>query len=405
MTVALVPLRYNLRNMTVRWPTTVLTVAVVAIVVACACVLFGLVDGLQHSNDVSGDPQNVIVLSKRADNEISSFFDLGTAQTILTLDGIARGEPLTPRQVEAGLPAVDGQPLAAREMVYIPVMQRKDGSRVNLTFRGVDPPSPHLRHDFRIVAGRYFQPGVRECIISPALSRRFEGAQIGQSLVVTDKESYRVVGLFTAGGGVAESEVWTGFEDLAANTNRTGAVSTMRIKGTSPDATLQLIKTLTEDNRFALKPLREPSYYADQNFTAVFLTFLGALIAVMLTIGALFAAANTMFAAVKSRTREIGTMRALGFSRTAILLSFLLEAIIITALGGLLGAALSLLFSNWSFGISDFNNFSERVIQLRLGPMPLAVAIGMTLAMGIFGGLFPAIRAVQLDVIKSLREL
>lgn len=403
--MALVPLKYNLRNLTVRWPTTLLTVLVVAIVVACTCVLFGLVDGLMHSNAVSADPENLIVFSKRADNETSSGFDIATAQEIANLPGIARGGPLDAAQAAAGLPDVDGKPLAAQELIHIPVMQRADGSRVNLTIRGTDAASPHLRRDFQIVAGRYFQPGVRQCIVSPAISRRFAGARVGETLRVSDKEAYEVVGLFTAAGGAAESEVWTGIQDLAANINRTGNVSTMRLRGATPADTVRLIDTLSADNRFALKPIREPAYYDSQNITLLFLVFLGSLIAVMLTVGALFAAANTMFAAVKARTREIGTMRALGFGRGAILLSFLLESVLLTALGGALGAALSLLASRWSFGISDFNSFSERVIQLRLGLIPLAVALVMTLAMGVFGGLFPAIRAVRLDVIKSLREL
>ncbi|GIW88605.1 MAG: multidrug ABC transporter permease [Isosphaeraceae bacterium] len=403
--MALVPLRYNLRNLAVRWPTTLLTVLVVAIVVACTCVLFGLVDGLEHSNAISGDPQTLVVLGKRADNETSSYFDVDKAQTIATLDGIATGPPRTDAQAAAGWPDVEGRPLAAGEIVHIPIMTRTDGSRVNLTIRGVDAASPYLRPDFQIVAGRYLRPGTRECILSPGMSRRFTGAQLGSELVVTDKETYRVVGLFTAGGSVAESEVWTGRDDVAAATNRTGSVSSMRIRAASPDAAVALIDTLSNDNRFVLKPIRESKYYADQNLTALFLTFLGSLIAVLLTIGALFAAANTMFAAVKSRTREIGTLRALGFSRPAILFSFLLEAILITTLGGLLGALLSLIASRWSFGISDFNTFTERMIQIRIGLVPLAVAIAMTLAMGIFGGLFPAIRAVRLDVIKALREL
>ncbi len=411
--MALVPLKYNLRNLIVRWPTTLLTVVVVAIVVACTCVLFGLVDGLQHSNSVSGDPEILIVLGRRADNETSSYFGNDTADDILTLNGIARGPARTDAQAQAGIPDVQDRPLAAREMVHIPVMARTDGSRVNLTIRGVDSPSPYLRKDFEIVAGRYLRPGVRECIVSPALSRRFAGAQLGGKLRVSDKEAYDVVGLFRAAGGVAESEVWSGIDDVAANTNRGGSVSSMRIKGADPASTVQLIETMsppvegatTGDNRFALKPIRERAFYEKQNLTALFLTFLGSLIAVLLTVGALFAAANTMFAAVKARTREIGTMRALGFSQWAILFSFMLEAIFITGLGGLIGAGLSLLFSRISFGISDFNTFSERVIQLRLGVLPLAVAFGMTLAMGLFGGLFPAIRAVRLDVIRSLREL
>jgi len=269
----------------------------------------------------------------------------------------------------------------------------------------VVPASPFLRPNFVIEEGRYINPGTRECMIPRSLVGRFPGTRLGQQFRVSDKEVYNVVGIFSAGSSVAESEVWTGREDLAANTNNDRSVSTVRIRAEDNTALESLTDSITGDTRFGLLPKRENVYYQSQNTTAVFLTVIGTVIAVLLTIGALFAAANTMFAAVKSRTREIGTMRALGFSRTAILLSFLLEAVVITAIGGALGALISLLFSNWSFGISDFSSFSERMIQLRFGALPLAVALGMTLAMGIFGGLFPAIRAVRLDVVKALREL
>jgi putative ABC transport system permease protein len=403
--MALVPLKYNLRNLSVRWPTTLLTVLVAAIVVACSCVLFGLVDGLMYSQAVSGDPLTILVMRKGADSETTSYFTLQTVQDLATLNGIAKGRDRTPEEVEKSFPDAKGQPLVAGELLNIPVMNRSDGTRVNLTIRGATPASPYLRPSFQIIEGRYFRPGTRECIVSRSLTKRFAGGQLGQQLRVSDKEAYDVVGIFSANSGAAESEVWTGREDLAANTNNESSVSTARIRVVDNKAFETLSGTITNDTRFGQLPKRETVYYQSQNLTLVFLAVIGTIIAVLLTIGALFAAANTMFAAVKSRTREIGTMRALGFSRTSILLSFLLEAVIITAIGGAIGALLSLLFSNWSFGISDFTSFSERVIRLRFGALPLAVALGMTLAMGVFGGLFPAIRAVRLDVVKSLREL
>ncbi len=403
--MAFVPLKYTLRNLSVRWPTTLLTVLVAAIVVSCTCVLFGLVDGLMYSQAVSGDPLTLLVMRKGADNENSSNFTLQTAQDLATLKGIAQGRARTSEEVSQGLPDVQDKPLIAGELMNIPVMARSDGSRVNLTIRGVAPTSPYLRPNFTITQGRYFNPGTRECIVSRFLVGRFPGTQVGQQLRVSDKEVYDVVGIFTAGSSAAESEIWTGREDLAANTNNDRSVSTARIRATDSPALEAISDTITNDPRFGQLPKRESVYYQSQNGTALFLTVIGTVIAVLLTIGALFAAANTMFAAVKSRTREIGTMRALGFSRASILFSFLFEAIVITAIGGALGALISLLFSNWSFGISDFSSFSERMIRLRFGFLPMSVALGMTLAMGIFGGLFPALRAVRLDVVKALRSL
>ncbi len=403
--MALIPLKYNVRNLQVRWPTTTLTILVTAIVVACSCVLFGLVEGLNYSQNISGDPLDLIVFRKGADSETTSNFGIDKAQDLANLPGIARGLPISDEQKAKGLPDPSGQPLVAGELLNIPIMTKRDGKRANLIIRGVDTASPWLRPDFQIVAGRYFVPGRNECVVAAGLSRRYANARLGDVLRVSEKETYRVVGLFTAGGSAAESEIWTGRIDLARNTNNDASVSVVQLRAESPTARDQIINTVQNETRFGLLPIRETQYFADQNRTALFLTVLGTIIAVLLSIGALFAAANTMFAAVKSRTREIGTMRALGFSRTSILLSFLGEALLICVLGGLLGSLATLFFQNWSFGISDFNSFSERTIQFRFGPLVFAVAFGMTLAMGLFGGLFPALRAVRLDVVKSLREL
>lgn len=401
----LIPLKYNLRNLSARWPTTILTVAVAAIVVTCTSVLFGLVDGLLTTQSLSADPLDLIVMRKGSDNETNSSIDRSTALEVTTSGGIATG-PLEPAQTDVGLPSVGpGEKLSVGELIHIPVMARSDGSRVNLTIRGVGAVSPFLRRDFRIVAGRYFRPSVGECVVPVAIAKRFKGAGLGDVLRISEREEYKVVGLFKAGGGSAESEVWTSLEDLGRFTNNDSVVTSIQVRAASLQDSNALIDKFKDDKRFNLKVIREANYYKDQQSTWQFLAIVGTIIAVLLTVGALFAAANTMFSAVKSRTREIGTMRALGFSRRAILLSFLLEAVVICLIGGIAGALLSLLFSNWSFGISDFDTFSERVIQIRFGLLPLAVAGAMTLAMGIFGGLFPAVRAVRLDVIKSLREM
>ncbi len=403
--MALIPLSYNLRNLRARWTTTLLTVLVTALVVCSSCVLFGMVEGLRYSQQVSGEPLDILILRKGASSETGGGFARGTAAELKTQPGIARGGPIDAASQAAGLPDVQGQPLAAGELVTIPVMIRLDGKRANLIVRGVEPASPWLRPAVQIVSGRYFVPGKNECIVGAGLSRRFRGARLGDTLRCGEKEAYTVVGLFTAGGSASESEVWTGIEDLGANTRNQQSVSSMQIRAATVADRDRMLEAIKNETRFGLNPLVESRYYADQNATALFLTVLGTLIALLLSIGALFAAANTMFAAVKSRTREIGTMRALGFPRRAVLLSFLGESLLLCGLGGVLGWLATLGFRSWQFGISDFNSFSERTIQLRFGPLVFAVAFGMTLAMGLFGGLFPAVRAVRLNVVKALREL
>jgi putative ABC transport system permease protein len=385
----MIPLKYNVRNLRVRWVNTLMTVLGTGLIVWSSCILFSMVDGLQHSHTVSGDPLDLIVLRKGSSDETTSGYDLSKAQDLATLDGIAHDE--------------QGRPLAAPEILNIPVAERATGGRTNIIVRGVVPVSRTLRPNFRIVQGRDFEPGRGECIVSKSISGRFKGASIGGILRFGEKESYRVVGLFTAGGSDAESEVWADIKDVARNMAREGTVSVVQIRAASvPD--LQRIKaTIDSDTRFRLAATPEAEYFARQTQASLFLKGAGTVIAVLLTFGAMFAAANTMYAAVSARTREIGTMRALGFSRLDILLSFLGESVLLCSLGGLLGMVATLPMTALTFGTLDA--FVERTVQFRFGPLVLTVALTMTLAMGIFGGLFPALRAVRLDVIRALREL
>src|SRR5947208_1392694 len=188
----MIPIKYNTRNLRVRWVTTALTVVGTGMIVWSSCLVFSLVEGLQHSMSVSGDPLDLIVLRKGSTNEVNGGFAKDKADSLLTLGGILRDE--------------SGAVLAAPELLNIPVMERNDGSRTNIIIRGVSAASPRLRRSFTIVQGRYFEPGRGECVVSRGVSRRFKGAKIGGMLRVGDKETYRVVGLFTAGGSAAESE-------------------------------------------------------------------------------------------------------------------------------------------------------------------------------------------------------
>ncbi|WP_435015974.1 ABC transporter permease [Tundrisphaera sp. TA3] len=387
----MVPIKYNVRNLRARWVNTSLTVLGTAMIVWSSCALFSLVEGLQHSLNVSGDPLDLIVLRKGADSETSSGFDSDKADKIPNLPGIARDD--------------SGKPLAASELVNIPIAERVDGGRTNLIIRGVEPASRKLRPDFTIVQGRDFEPGKGECIVSRSLSRRFKGAGLGGTLKVGERESYRVVGLFTAGGSAAESEVWVDRTDLGQNIRREGSVSSAQLRGATAADRDQLRKTLQDDPQFKLAAVSEADFYAKQSATATFYKVAGVIIALFLGIGAMFSAANVMYAAVASRTREIGTMRALGFSRRAILASFLGESVLLCTLGGIVGLLATLPLSALTFGTNNFDTFAEVSVRFRIGPLVVGVALLMTLAMGLLGGLFPAVRAVRMDVISALREL
>jgi putative ABC transport system permease protein len=403
--MALVPLKYTVRNLWVRRATTILTILVTAISVATTCVMFGLIEGLLTSNQVSGDPLDVIVLRKGASAETAGGFNVDTAREIETLEGIARAPVLTEAQKASHMPDLEGGPLLAGELVTIRVITKANNTKTNIILRGAAEASPHLRRDFQIIAGRYLTPGTRECMISPSMVGKYRGAQLGDRLVTGESESYEVVGLFTAGGSAAESEVWVDRDVLARELKAEGAVNSVQLRAASAQARDAVMQRITSETRLGLSPMTETKFFADQQFTAIMLTVIGTLIGIAMSTGAIFAAANTMFAAVKSRTREIGTLRALGFPRRAILMSFLGEALLIAIIGGVVGCLSTLLFRSWSFAILDFNTFADRSFQLKVGPLVLAVALAMTLAMGVFGGLFPALRAVRLDVVKSLREV
>ena len=387
----MVPIKYNVRNLRSRWVNTTMTVLGTAMIVWSSCALFSLVEGLQHSLNVSGDPLDLIVLRKGTESETTSGISAEPGDKIPNLRGIARDE--------------SGRPLAASELVSIPIVERADGGRTNLIIRGVEPASRQLRPTFRIVQGRDFEPGKGEAIVSKTLSRRFKGAGLGGTIKAGERESYRVVGLFTAGGGSAESEVWVDLKDLQQNIRREGNRSSVQLRAASAEDRDRLRRTLQDDPQFKLAAIPEAEYFAKQQATATFYKVAGVVIALFLGVGAMFSAANVMYAAVASRTREIGTMRALGFSRRAILLSFLGESVLLCALGGIVGLLATLPLSALTFGTNNFDTFAEVSVHFRIGPLVVAVAVIMTLAMGLFGGLFPAVRAVRMNVISALREL
>jgi putative ABC transport system permease protein len=387
----MIPLKYNVRNLRVRWKTTLMTILGTGLVVWSSCILFGLVEGLEHSLSISGDPLDLIVMRKGSSTETTGGFETTKADEIIILPGIMRDQ--------------EGQPLAAKELLNIPIAERENGTTTNIIIRGVQPASRKLRPDFTIIAGRDFVDGKGECIVSKRMSARFKGAQVGGRLVFGSKEIYNVVGIFTAGGSSAESEIWADLKDVEKNTGRDGSVSCVQLRAASATDFNNLKRTIDDEDRFRLAAIPEPLYFETQSRSGIFLKGAGTLIAVLLTFGAMFSAANTMFAAVSARTRDIGTMRALGFSQFDILISFLGESLLLCGLGGAIGLLAALPLNALTYETSDLNSFASVTVAFRFGPMVVAVALVMTLAMGVFGGMFPALRAVRLDVISALREL
>jgi putative ABC transport system permease protein len=386
----MVPVKYNIRSLRVRWVTTAMTAAAIALVVCVSVLTFGLAAGLKQALTIAGSELDLIVLRKGSQNETSSGIEQQVAHEVSTLDGIALDD--------------QGRPLASVEFVTILTRPRRgDNGTTNVVVRGLTDVGRGLRPGFRIVQGRDLRPGQHEAITSRAMAERFEDMGRGESLPINNVP-FEIVGYFEAGGAASESEVWTDLRDLTTVRKTPGAVSSVNLRARDAAARESIVHRIQEDPQFNLRVVDTKQYYEDQLQSASAIRWIGYFIAGCLTVGAMFAAANTMYGAVASRAREIGTLRALGYTRTSVLLSFLLESVILCLLGGVLGCLAILPFNGYSTGTANFSTFSEIVFAFRFGPTVLLQGVLMALTMGLLGGLFPAVRAVRLNIVRALRE-
>lgn len=386
----MIPIKYNVRNLRVRWVTTLMTVIATAVVVGVTVLVFGFSDGLEQALRLSGEPLDVVVLRKGSDNETGSTIESQVAREIANQPEIAKDD--------------SGVPLCASEHVTILIKPRQvDGAKVNVIVRGVQPASRALRPDFKIVEGRDFKLGVNEAITSRALANRFQQLGLNEKFEI-NKVDFTIVGYFEAGGSSAESEVWTSIDDLTGARRTPGAISVVNLRCQDEAAKEKLIAKLKDDEQFKLKPVDEMKYFEDQTSSSILIKSLGFILGGFLTFGAMFAAANTMYAAVANRAREIGTLRAIGFSRSAILTSFMLESVLLCLIGGLLGCLANLPLIGRSGGTSNFATFSELTFSFQFGPWTFIRGFSMALVMGLLGGLFPAVRAVRMKVVDALRQ-
>lgn len=384
----MIPLKYNLRSLRVRWVTTLLTCLGIGIVVFASVLTFGMIDGIEHALTTSGDPSDVIVMRKGSNDEMSSTMAPDQARDLVNLEGISDGP--------------DGEPLASREFVTIALKPRRNGGgTANVMMRGLDFVGRQLRPNFEIVEGRDIKPGVNELITSRSIARRFENLGMGEQFDINGV-MFTVVGHFEAGGSSAESEVWADLRDLTAAQRFDGAVSVVNFRASDDETRRQIMERVREDDRFMMKAITEPEYFEGVKSQAIAIKVVAYIIAGFLTVGAMFAAANTMYAAVSSRGREIGTLRAVGFPRRAVLTSFVLESLVLCSLGGVLGCLATLPLNGLSGGTSI--GFSEITFDFRFGPKVLMWGMALAIAMGLIGGLFPAFRAVRLQITEALRQ-
>jgi putative ABC transport system permease protein len=387
-----IPIKYTTRNLRARWVTTLLTALGIGLVVFASVLSFGLADGLERALLISADPLDVVCLRKGALDEVSSGLDHATADRVRTVEGVALGEA--------------GEPLVSPEYVVTVMRPRRgdDAGVTNLMVRGLLPVGWQLRPGFQIVEGRAPQSGVNEALASRRVSERFQNTRIGERFTIGNAE-FTIVGYFEANGCAAESELWTDLRDLTTARKVPGSVSTVCLRARDPSAQAAVIRRLTEDQQFGLKALTEEEFFKEQLMSAQVIKGMAGFIALFLVVGAMFAAANTMFAAVAGRAREIGTLRALGFNRRSVLFALVLESVVLCLLGGLIGCAAAIPFDGYSTGMANFQTLSEMAFAFRFGPNVLMQGLLMALFMGLIGGLMPAIRALRLNVVQALREV
>jgi putative ABC transport system permease protein len=388
-----IPMKYNWRNLFVRKITTGLTILGIGLVVAVFLCVMALGEGLTRVFTASGSDQNVLVLRQNSQSELQSGIGRDQVPLIETLPGIAKD--------------TDGKPLASPELVVVVNLEKQGGGSSNVTIRGVGEKAVKLRTSLDLDKGRMFTPGQSEVIVSKSVERRFASCDVGQTIKFG---AYRwtVVGLFDAGGTAPDSEIWTDVEGMASDFKRLG-YSSVLARTTDRAGRDQFLAGLAADPRLALEGKIERKYYDEQTSTAAPIKFLGVFVGVVMAIGACFGAMNTMYAAVSARTREIATLRALGFGRVAIMVSFVLESIVLALLGGILGCALGWLAVKLALsgvtGTTNFATFSEVVFAFRLTPELMATGLAFSLAMGFFGGVFPAGRAAFTKITSALRQV
>jgi putative ABC transport system permease protein len=385
------PLRYNARNLFVRWKVTLLAICGIGLVVTVLVTLLAMAAGFRLALRATGSPDNGIVVQRGSGSELSSFFSQEHANRISVDERVARGE--------------DGEPLASPEIVIVANLPRRaDGAPTNVTVRGVTPRAFAVREGIEIVQGVPFTPGLDEIIVGERIHARIMGLEVGARASIQKRE-WNVVGVFVAGGGAFESEIWGSYDVMGPAFNRTGGQNSLTVRLADPAALAAFDGELQADPRMQVQMVGERQYYEDQSGpVAIPLTVLATFVSVVMGIGAVFGAMNTMYAIVAARTREIGTLRAIGFSRRSILLCFLVESVFLALVGGAVGCLLAFPMNGFSTATGNTASFSEVAFAFRVTPPSLITGMLFALVMGVIGGLLPSARAARLPIASALRE-
>jgi len=387
-----IPLIYNVRSVRARWASAIVAVVGIAGTVGVFVAMLSLAKGFRATLVSSGSPDNALIVRAGATSEMTSGVGLDSVKIIQDAPGVARG--------------ANGPLMTSETVLMAPIPLISTGTDANVELRGVSPNVFEIRKQARIAQGRMFQPGIAEVVVGKNANKTYSGLTLGNTIAL-GKMRWQVVGIFDAGGSSFDSEVWADTHLLAAAYDRPDTFfSSATVHLTSPDALGQLKDTLTTDPRLNVDVTREIDYYSKQSTRmTTLITTLGGFVAFIMAIGAVFGALNTMYSAVADRGKEIATMRALGFGGPAVVFSFLLEALLISFVGGVFGCLAVLRLNGLTTSTINFQTFSNLAFAFKITPVLLAEGIVFALVMGVLGGFFPAVRAARLPVATALREL
>jgi putative ABC transport system permease protein len=387
-----IPLTYNLRSLRARWTSTVVAVLGIAGTVGVFVAMLSLARGFEATLVASGSVHNALVRRAGATSEMDSAIILDQVRVIEAAPGVARGG--------AG-------PLVSPEVVVVaPFPLRSTATDANVQVRGVSPGVLAVRDSARLVAGRFFEPGLTELVVGRHVTSTYAGLALGQT-VRFGGGTWTVVGVFDAGGSAFDSELWCDANVLNQIYQRPQNIfQSVTVRLTSPQALTTFKDALTADPRLTVQVDREVDYYQKQSqMLTTLITVLGTLVALVMGIGAVFGALNTMYSAVAERAREIATMRALGFGVGSVVTSFVIEALCIAFGGGVLGCVAVLPLNGFTTGTINWQTFSHLAFAFRVTPLLLVLGIAFALLMGLVGGVPPAIRAARQRIAVALREL
>jgi len=385
------PISYNVRNVRTRWQVSLLAVIGIGLVVTVFVALMAMRTGFTLALRSTGVTENAMVVQRGSASELTSWVPLDHRNKIVVDPRVAV--------------AADGRPLASPEIVIVGAMPRRsDGLQTNVTIRGVTPKAFEVRGGIEIKEGRTFRPGLDEIIVGKRIADRIRGLDLGATIPI-QRHQWKIVGIFTSRGGAFESEIWGDLDTMAGPFKRQGGSNAVAVRLKDPPTLESFDRWIRDDPEMQLQAVQEQKYYEDQSGgLAGTLLFLVLFVSIIMGLGAVFGALNTMYAIVAARTREIGTLRAIGFSRRSILFSFVVESVILALAGGLLGCLLAVPINGFTTASGQTPSFSEVAFAFQITPDILVYGLVFATIMGFLGGLLPAFRGARLPITSALRE-